>query len=251
MGREETWGKETTITVVWRQDCDYGVESHLHKNTHSCCQTHFWLHVLAQQGYLQSPFVSSMCFSSLFDWLPASFAHFSGSHDWCFVISQAFRLSLEDPDTGHENHQELKLTKAGTVGLTPVTRVHSSTAAFFILSYLWMHPNKAQVTWNIQRIMVRKGHKDKNVYVGDKVRKAKFKWFRHLLGRDNGRITQRTLNTELPGRKRRFMDVVKEPIEMFEGEAKDKTEGKTCWSITKLGVDSLQGKHWEITQWNN
>lgn len=47
------------------------------------------------------------------------------------------------------------------------------------------------------------------------------------------------------------MDVVKEPMEMFEGEAKDKTEGKMCLSITKLGVDSLQGfgMHWEITQW--
>lgn len=65
-------------------------------------------------------FTVFLCFLGLFsvftDQMPASIPHFSASHVWCLVISQGFRLSLEDPDTGHENGCEPKLTIAGTAG---------------------------------------------------------------------------------------------------------------------------------------
>lgn len=39
--------------------------------------------------------------------------HTSQDHVCCLVISHSFRLSLEDPDTGHENDHEPKLTMPG------------------------------------------------------------------------------------------------------------------------------------------
>lgn len=74
--------------------------------------------LVAKCGYLQSPFVSRVCFSVFVDRMPASIPHVSWSHVWCLVISQSFRRSLEDPDTAHENDHEPKLTTAGTAGLT-------------------------------------------------------------------------------------------------------------------------------------
>lgn len=73
------------------------------------------LHLVTKWEYLQFSFVF-WAFSVFIDQVPASIPHFSASHVWCLVISQGFRLSLEDPDTGHENGHEPKLTIAGTAG---------------------------------------------------------------------------------------------------------------------------------------
>lgn len=101
-------------------------------------------HLGTKSGYLQSSFVSRVCFSVFIDQMPVSIPHFSGSRVWCLVISQGFRLSLEDPDTGHENDHEPKLTMAGTAGLTWAAAAENSSVVtcFFFFFCLWI--NEAQ-----------------------------------------------------------------------------------------------------------
>lgn len=103
-------------------------------------------HLGTKSGYLQSSFVSRVCFSVFIDQMPVSIPHFSGSRVWCLVISQGFRLSLEDPDTGHENDHEPKLTMAGTAGLTWAAAAENSSVvtcfSFLFFFSLWI--NEAQ-----------------------------------------------------------------------------------------------------------
>ncbi|KAI5624268.1 hypothetical protein C0J50_16161, partial [Silurus asotus] len=64
---------------------------------------------------------------------------------------------------------------------------------------------------------------------GDKVREARLRWFGHVQSRDIWYISRIMLRMEPPGRpKRRFMDVVREDMQMVRVKGAD-VEDRGVW----------------------
>ncbi|KAI5617791.1 mucin-19-like [Silurus asotus] len=82
---------------------------------------------------------------------------------------------------------------------------------------------------------------------GDKVMEAQFRWLAHVQSRDMGYIGRRMLRIELPGRRkrgrprRRFMDVVREDMQVFELKEAD-VEDRGVWRQMILCGDPLMGE---------
>lgn len=82
-----------------------------------------------------------LCYQVLLFSLPWPDAAFRIACSKCLVISQGSRLSLEDPDIGHENDHEPKLTVLGTVHMAKLGSrcsssgfIHNTSPPYFIVT---------------------------------------------------------------------------------------------------------------------